>query len=151
MAQTTTILTATEAFKTLLGGVTGADPGGTAKRIRSVFWGQGGPNQAPQPFLALQVMQAVREEGADGNNEWGVQIKVRVVFPVSAAAKAHDDAQRYLAQITNLVDGWLPADGIEGGEASDWSIVLPTEPTQGSVGYIEGLCNMRVRTARGSN
>ena len=148
---TTTLIAALEAFKTCVSGVLSADPGGTAARIRSVYWGQGAPTDTGLPFLALQVLDILPTSGTDGGHEWTVQLKLRIVFDVSRIDKACDDVIRYLVQITNLLDVWLPADGIEGGEGFKWAPTLPADPSQGSMGYIEAEGTLLVRTTRGNN
>lgn len=153
----TQLITGIAAFKTLLDGVLSADPpnsspaGGTAARIRDCSWSQGPILSAGEmPFLALQVLYIKRVGVVDGNTEWEVGVKIRVVWSVSRSAKAHDDSFRYMTQIENLIDGWM-ATGCEGGEAVEWNPTLPPEPSQGSLAFMECERSFRVQTARGAN
>lgn len=144
------LLAATEVIKNVLSGVTSDEPGGTAGKIRSVYWGQGAPSEVARPFMACQVLDASRTGSVDGKNEWTINLKVRIVFRISRSG-AHDDAFRYIAQVENLIDNMSPTTGIEGGEKSMWSITLPQEPRPGNEAYVESQLTFKVQTPRGGN
>lgn len=146
----TTLETGFDAFFAKVDDVLLADPGGNTDRIRAVFRGQGAPTATEIPFLAVQILSFNRSGIVDGNNRWKVRIKLRVCYTASIDG-ALDDALRYSAQLDNLLDGWLPTTGLEGGEKTTWSPTLPENTHEGADAIVEGETFIEIISSRGAN
>lgn len=150
MAYATTVRLAFASLHSRLLGLVGASPTGPAA-LRAVVKGQGAPSHDPLPFLALQILSSKRVNWLDGGAIHETLVKVRVVFNVSTARDPTDDALAYAAQVDNRLEGWVPPDGTEGGENTNWSLTVPDMVDPGTLAFVESTLTFRTVSVRGVN
>jgi hypothetical protein len=119
MAFTTTIPVAFTSLKTKLDALVGVVPAAGYAALKAIVVGEGTPSDAAHPFLSMRIIHAFKVGTLDGNDEWQVELKLRLML--DALDDTHTQAFVYQTQVENQIQAWLRPDGVVGFEVAEWT------------------------------
>lgn len=146
-----TIATTYTALMAHLKEMVGETGGNSDQVLRAVAPGEGGAGEYSVPFLTVRVAKIKIAGNVDGDKEWKVSLKFRIVTQVTTRVDAQVEILHRIAQVEDKIDSFERPDGVSGLEEGEWSPSPATGADAGSISIAEAIKSYTVVVTRGDN